>query len=182
MARRIRRIALTVAALLVAGAVVLVVTVRPGLQDDSEAVGTAWKPLVAPLATRYATLGGVAAALEGAGAADRDVTRTLKHALSDWELLRATTDTVGQSTTANQLEGLAARVRATITRSDRFKGNAALRKAMDAFDGTVPRAELVAHYNDAVVRYERTRDGTWARLVAALDGYGGRTTLQLATP
>lgn len=182
MARRIRRIVLTVAALLVAGAVVLVVTVRPGLQDDSEAVGTAWKPLVAPLATRYATLRSVATTLENAGAADRDVTRSLKRALSDWELLRATTDTVGQSTTANRLEGLAARARATITRSDRFKGNQALADAMKAFDATVPPAELVARYNDAVVRYERDRDGTWARVVASLDGYGGRSTLQLATP
>lgn len=182
MARRIRRIVLIVAALLVAATVVLVVTVRPGLQDDSEAVGDTWKPLVAPLTTRYAALGGVVTALEGAGAQDRDVTRSLKRALSDWELLRATTDTVGQSTTANQLEGLAARVRATLKRSERFKGNPAITQAMTAFDATVPPANLVARYNDAVLRYERARNGTWARVVASLDGYGGRATLQLTVP
>jgi hypothetical protein len=181
MARRIRRIAAVAAVVLVAGAVLLVIVVRPGLRDDSEAVGAAWKPLVAPLTQRYAALGGVASALEAAGAGDREVTTQLRRGLSDWDLLQVTTDAESQARTANSLEGLAARVRATVAAAARLQQNQALGQAIKTFDATVPPTKEVAHYNDVVVGYEQERDGFWNRIVAGLDGYSMRPTLQLAS-
>lgn len=180
MARRIRRIAAVAAVLLVAGAVLLVIVVRPGLRDDSEKVGEAWKPLVTPLAERYAALGGVAGALEEAGAGDREVTTDLRRGLSDWELLQVTTDAQAQARTANRLEGLAARIRAIVAAADRLQQNEQLGLALTAFEQTTPPPPRVEHYNDIVVGYERARDGFWNRIVAGLDGYEMRPTLQLA--
>jgi hypothetical protein len=180
MARRIRRIAAVAAVVLVAGAVLLVIVVRPGLRDDSEDVGKAWKPLVAPLTLRYAALGGVAGALEQAGAGDREVTKQLRKDLSDWELLQVTTDAESQARTANSLEGLAARIRAIVAAAARLQQNQQLGQAITTFDKTVPPAGEVERYNDVVVDYERARDGFWNRIVAGLDGYEMRPTLQLA--
>lgn len=180
MARRIRRIAAVAAVLLVAGAVLLVIVVRPGLRDDSEAVGEAWKPLVTPLAERYSALGGVAGALEQAGAGDREVTKALRRTLSDWDLLQVTTDAQAQARTANQLEGLAARARAIIAAAPRLQQNQALQQALAIFDRTTPPLPRIARYNEIVVDYERDRDGFWNRIVAGLDGYEMRPTLQLA--
>jgi hypothetical protein len=181
MARRIRRIAAFLAVVLVAGLVLLVIVVRPGLRDDSEQVSTAWKPLLTPLGQRYAALGGVAGALEQAGAGDREVTVALRKELSDWDLLQVTTDADAQAAAANSLEGLAARVRATVASAARLKQDPRLGQAIAAFDQTVPPPKQIEHYNDVVVDYERARDGFWNRMVAGLDGYEVRPTLQLAS-
>lgn len=181
MARRIRRIVLTLAVVLVTGAVALVITVRPGLQDDARAVDRAWKPLAAPLGERYQALDGVSAALDAAGAGDREVARRLRRALSDWALLVVTTDAAAQATTANELEVLAARVRATVNAADKLKADPGLTAAIGAFDATVPPLEAVATYNEAVDVYAHSRDGFWDGLVAALDDYPPRPTLQLST-
>jgi hypothetical protein len=41
---------------------------------------------------------------------------------------------------------------------------------------------LVKRYNDAVLRYERNRDGTLRSIVATLDGYEAHPSLQLTGP
>ena len=121
-------------------------------------------------------------ALDGAGNGDRDVTRELKRTLDDWDLLRATTDDAEQAKTADELEGLAARVRANVQGSDRLKANRGAeqghRRVRQA--PTVP-PPLVKRYNDAVLRYERNRDGTLRNIVANLDGYEAHPTLQLTS-
>jgi hypothetical protein len=180
MARRIRRILAAIAIVLVAGAVVLVIVVRPGLRDDSESVSKAWKPLIRPLGARYAALGGVAGALEQAGAGDREVTVQIRKELSDWDLLQSTTDAAAQAQAANELEGLAARARATVASFARLRDNAGLKQAIQSFDGTTPPPKTVEEYNAIVVDYEQARDGFWNRIVAGLDGYDSRPTLQLA--
>ena len=181
MARRFRRIALALGVVLVTGAVVLVIAERPGLQDDADSVDRAWKPLAAPLATRYTTLTALAAALDAAGAKDRDVTVRLHHELSNWDLLKVTTDLAAQARTANNLEGLEARVRATVAAGpDKLKNDPAVTKGLADFAAATPPASVIKDYNQAVLAYEQDRDGFWSRLVADLDGYDTRSTFQLA--
>jgi len=182
MGRFFRWTVLALVVVVVTGTVILVITVRPGLQDDAQEVRRTWKPLLQPLTARYGQLSGVVAALEAAGNGDREMTRQLKRTLSDWDLLLATNDAAVQAETADELEGLASRVRATVTGSDRLRANAGLTKAITTFDAEkVPRA-LVKRYNDTVLRYERNRDGILRGIVASLDGYDAHPTLQLATP
>src|SRR6476659_2961977 len=182
MGRRFRWTVLALVVVLVTGIVTLVITVRPGLQDDAQEVRRSWKPLLQPLAARYATLSGVVGALEAAGNGDRDVTQELRHTLDDWDLLRSTSDDAEQAKTADDLEGLAARVRAIVQGSDRLKAVVGLNKAIAAFDKATIPPRLVTRYNDAVLRYERNRDGTLRNIVATLDGYEAHPTLQLTSP
>jgi hypothetical protein len=179
MGRRIRWTVLALVVVLVTGIVILVITVRPGLQDDAQEVRRSWRPLLQPLALRYTTLSGVVGALDDAGNRDRDVTRQLRRTLSDWELLRPTTDDGAQARTANELESLAARIRATVEGSERLRADAELTEAIATFDGARVPPRLVDTYNDAVLRYERNRDGMLRGIVASLDGYGAHPTLQL---
>jgi nucleotidyltransferase/DNA polymerase involved in DNA repair len=182
MGRFIRWTALALVVVVVTGTVILVITVRPGLQDDAQEVRQTWKPLLQPLTSRYGALGGVATALEAAGNGDRATTKQLKRALSDWALLKATTDDASQADTADELETLASRIRATVAASKRLNGNAALTAAIASFDSTKVPPTLINAYNDVVLRYERNRDGVLRGIVANLDGYEPHPTLQLATP
>jgi hypothetical protein len=180
MSRWIRWTVLALVVVIVTGTVILVITVRPGLQDDAQEVRRTWKPLLQPLAARYTALGGVVSSLDAAGNGDRDLTKQLKRTLSDWDLLKATTDSSTQAQTANELEGLANRVRATATGSDRLRANPGLKQSITAFDATKVPVALVKRYNDSVLVYERNRDGTLRSIVAKLDGYDPHPTLQLA--
>ena len=67
MARRVRRLAVVVLLLLIAGAVALVLTTRPGLEDKRDDVESAWTPLRAPLGGRYERLAAVNAEMRAAG-------------------------------------------------------------------------------------------------------------------
>jgi hypothetical protein len=182
MGRWIRWTVLALVVVTVTGTVILVITVRPGLQDDAQEVRRTWKPLLQPLASRYNALGAVVASLEAAGNGDRQTTNQLKRDLSDWQLLAATNDDAAQARNADHLEGLASRIRATVINSERLKTNAGLTSAIAAFDAAAVPPALVQKYNDTVLAYERNRDGALRGIVANLDGYDPHPTLQLATP
>jgi hypothetical protein len=182
MGRRIRWTVLALVVVVVTGIVILVITVRPGLQDDAQEVRRTWRPLLQPLAARYVTLNGVVGALEDVGNGDRDATRELRRTLTDWDLLRPTTDAAAQARTANDLEALAARIRAIVQGSDRLKGNQGLLDSLAAFDETRVPPRSVERYNDAVLAYEHNRSGMLRRIVATLDGYDEHPTLQLTRP
>ena len=109
------------------------------------------------------------------------MTRQLKRTLSDWDLLLATNDDATQAATADELEGIASRVRATVNGSDRLRANAGLVAAIAAFDKARVPPALIERYNDTVLQYERNRDGMLRGIVASLDGYDAHPTLQLAT-
>jgi hypothetical protein len=181
MGRWIRWTVLALVVVVVTGTVILVITVRPGLQDDAQEVRRTWKPLLQPLATRYLALKGVERTLTAAGNGDRELTRELRRALSDWDLLQATSDDAAQSRTADELEGLASRVRATVAASPRLKPNETLNKAIATFDQAKVPPALVQRYNDSVLAYEKNRDGMLRGIVASLDGYEPHPTLQLST-
>ena len=182
MGRRIRWTVLALVVVIVTGIVILVITVRPGLQDDAAEVRRTWRPLVEPLGVRYATLNNVVGALEDAGNGDREITRELARTLGTWDLLAATTDDSGQAKTANELESLAARVRAIVAGSERLRTNEGITNAIAGFDGARINPRLVTKYNDSVLEYERNRDGTLRNIVASLDGYEAQPTLQLTPP
>jgi len=182
MGRRIRWIALALVVVIVTGTVILVITVRPGLQDDAQEVRRTWRPLLQPLAVRYGTLPGVVGALDAAGNGNRDLTKQLKRRVDDWELLKTTSDDSEQAKAADDLESLAARIRASVAGSFRLKGNDGLNKAIAAFDAAKVPPALLRNYNDAVLRYERNRDGMLRNIVASIDGYDAQPTLQLTGP
>src|SRR5437868_1003253 len=121
--RGVRLLALLVA-LLVAGAVVLVLVERPELRDDRAAVDHRWTALRAPLQARYDKLGAALAALRFVGGADRSVVKELGPELDRWNRLRRASDpnadAATEASTANRLEGLGARLRADVLASDRL--------------------------------------------------------------
>ena len=175
---RVRRLVVALVVLVVAGLVVLVVIVRPGLRANADRVDRTWKPLVAPLDARYQALTALRDALNAANVGNRAVVLDLTKKLTAWGVASTGTDVEYQVTTANELEGLAARADALV-RTPRLLQNPALTAAFQNFTKTQPQKQLLDAYNRHVVRYQGDRDGFWSRIVARLDGYGMRPTLQL---
>jgi hypothetical protein len=183
MARRVRRLAVVVVLLLVAGAAALVLTARPQLDDRRADVDRAWTPLRPGLAARYEALAAVHAEATAAGAGDRGVTRELGLTLARWDRLRRAADAdadEAEAATANQLEGLAARLNAVVLSSDRLKGVDALNQAIATFQGTAPPLlPAIKTYNDAVEEYEGSRKSFLRRPIADLFGYDSRPQLSV---
>jgi hypothetical protein len=175
---RVRRLVVALIVLVVAGLVVLVVVVRPGLRENADDVDRTWSPLVAPLTARYQALTALKDALVAANVGDRQVVTALAARLEHWGIASSGTDVVDQVTTANDLEGLAARAD-TLVHTPRLLQNPALIAAFDNFTKTQPQKQLLDAYNHRVVTYQGDRDGFWSRIVAHLDGYDMRPTLQL---
>ena len=166
--------------LAVAAAVVAVLTVRPDLADARDRVDTAWTPLRAPLVARYQALAGVEVALDGAGASTRTVTKDLTAALTRWQHDAAVDDPAAQAPLANDLEGLALRVKANLVASARLQADPAIGSALGVFDRAVVSPPAVSAYNTAVVAYQHARTGTIRRVVADVFGFDGRPELELA--
>ncbi len=164
----------------VAGAVVLVVVVRPGLRDDSETVDKSWGPLVAPLDTRYQALAAVIPQLNSSGAGTRAATLGLVALLDRWKVVRTGTDSEDQVRTANRIEATAARVEALI-HTARLVKVPALQESFAAFTKSRPNPNVLDQYTRAADTYESRRDGFWNRIVAGLDGYSMQPTLQLVS-
>jgi hypothetical protein len=182
MARRVRRLAVVVLALLVVGAIALVLTARPKLEDARGGVDRAWKPLRGPLSERYAKLAEANTQLVAAGGGERNVSRALGLRLGRWDELRRAKDgeSDAEAQTADQLEGLATRLQAIVLTSDRLKGLDPLNQAIAAFQGTLPPPPAVKAYNDATRSYEDERNGLLRRPVASVFGYDSRPQLLLS--
>jgi hypothetical protein len=186
MARRVRRLAVVVILFLVAGAVALVLTTRPQLEDRRDDVDRAWIPLRAPLAARYQQLAAVNAELAAAGAGERSVARELGTTLTRWSrLVRSSDDDAdadAEVETADRLEGLATRLQAVVLSSDRLRSVESLNQAIAAFQGTSPSLQPPATaYNDAAREYEDERNSFLRRPAADLFGYDSRQQLLLGT-
>ena len=179
MRRWVKWLALAVVALVVAGLVVAVVTVRPRLADARDGVDHAWAPLRAPLVVRYQRLSGIVLALNAAGAQQRAVTKDLTAALAQWQRVAATDDPGAQAPLADELEALALRARANIQHSDRLRQNPTLQTAFGAYDQAIVNPPAVAAYNRAVHTYQQRRTSTAGRIVAALFGFGDRPVLMI---
>jgi hypothetical protein len=186
MARRVRRLAVVVLLLLIAGTVALVLSTRPQLEDHRDDVDRAWTPLRQPLAVRYQQLATVNAEMAAAGAGDRAVARELGTTLARWERLRRAAgddaDAAAEAETADDLEGLATRLRAVVLSSDRLKGVDTLNQAVAAFEGSAqPLLAPVKKYNDTAQKYEDARNSLLRRAAADLFGYDSRPQLLLGS-
>jgi hypothetical protein len=185
MARRVRRLAVVVIVLFVIGAIAVVLTTRPKLEDRRGDVDRAWTPLRGPLGERYARLGEANAQLAAAGGGERDVARALSLRLGRWGDLRRAgdgdADADAEAQTADQLEGLATRLQAVVASSDRLRASDPLNQAIAAYQGTVPPPPAVKAYNRAVRDYEDERNGLLHSPVASLFGYDSRQQLLLSS-
>jgi hypothetical protein len=186
MVRWVPRLAVVVVTLLVAATVALVLASRPKLEDDRDRAAERWTPLRGPLAERYDELDGVLDELRAAGGGERDVARELDRSLRRWNELRDTSnadaDTDAEARTANELEGLAGRVRATVAASARLGDAQPLQEALDAFALAAPPETAVSAYNDAARHYQETRESLRYGTVARVLGYDARPALALARP
>ena len=184
MSRRVGLIVLVVVLLLAGVVVALAVTARSPLQDGRDAVDGRWVPLRAPLATRYQALAQVATGLDAAGAGDRTYAVDLKDRLDEWDRLAKSSspDADTEVDVANELEGLATRVRRDIAGSGRLSRDQNLSGAFTAFDSALVPQPAVTAYNRAVRKYERTRHETLKRLPAQLLGFDERPILVIGPP
>ena len=184
MSRRVGLLVLVVVLLLAGVVVALVVTARSPLQDGRDAVDGRWVPLRAPLAARYDALGQVATGLDAAGAGERTYAVDLKEGLDEWARAAksASPDAESEAALANDLEGLATRVRRNITGSGRLSRDQNLVGAFTAFDAALVPQPAIAAYNRAVRRYEDTRHETLKRVPAKLLGFGERPVLVIGPP
>jgi hypothetical protein len=184
MSRGVRRLIVAVVLLLLVGTIVLAIAMRPALEDDENAVDDAWVPLRAPLVERYDALANVDEELRAAGGADRDVTVELTEELDAWSNAIAAPDDAADAEAevqiANTLEGLSARVVATVNASERLRSSQALTAALATFANAVPDRTLVKQYNAAVADYDDARTSLPRRLSAAVFDYDARTSLVLA--
>ena len=184
MSRRVGLLVLVVVLLLAGVVVALVVTARSPLQDGRDAVDGRWVPLRAPLATRYEALGQVATGLDAAGAGERTYAVDLKERLDEWNrLAKSSAPNAGaEAPVANQLEGLATRVRRNIAGSGRLSRDPNLAGAFTAFDSALVADPSVRAYNRAVRRYEDTRHETLKRVPAEVLGFDERPILVIGPP
>jgi hypothetical protein len=184
MSRRVGLLVLVVVLLLAGVVVALAVTARSPLQDGRDAVDGRWVPLRTPLATRYEALTQVATGLDAAGAGERTYAVDLKDRLDDWNRLAESSspDAATEAELANQLEGLATRVREDIAGSGRLSRDQNLAGAFTAFDSALVPQPTVTAYNHAVRRYENTRHETLKRLPAKLLGFDERPILVIGPP
>jgi hypothetical protein len=184
MSRRVGLLVLVVVLLLAGVVVALAVTARSPLEDGRDAVDGRWVPLRAPLATRYQALGQVTSGLDAAGAGQRTYAVDLKQRLDAWDRLAKSSspDARTEAAVANELEGLATRVRRNIAGSGRLSRDQSLAGAFTAFDSALVPQPAVTAYNRAVRQYESTRHETLKRLPAKLLGFDERPILVIGPP
>ena len=150
---------------------------RSDLASSRTRVDAAWAALRPGLDARYQALGGVARLARDRLGAGRAVFDDVDSAVAAWPATaRAATDR--QVAAAAALEGLAARLAATVTATPR------LREAPDVTGALarLPAADAAGArgaYNQAVAAYQRARGGFPRRLVAGALGYADRRTLEV---
>ncbi len=177
-----RRMLLLVVVALVVSAVAASATAvalgsRADLSSSRRRVDTSWAALRPALTARYSSLGQAATVARARLNDDRAVFDDIAKAVTDWPgTERWPTDR--QVGAAAHLEGLAARLSATVATTPRLRGAADVTEAMRPLEQTTT-AQAGAPYNSAVLGYERVRGGFPRRLVAGALGYESRRTLEV---
>lgn len=176
-----RGLLLVVVALVVSAAAASATAVALGSRSDLAAsrkrVDAAWTALRPGLDARYQALGEAARVAHDRLGAGRGVFEDIGAAVAAWPgTARAATDR--QVSAAAGLEGLAARLEATVASTPRLRG------APDVTDvlGRLHQSDTAAGraaYNSAVAAYQRARGGFPRRLVAGALGYADRRTLEV---
>jgi len=164
---------IVVAIVVVAGAVAVV---RPSLADKESTVDERWEPVGEVLISRYDELSLLANAIDDASDSTRDVVSETREALGAWaEVVDGDQAVEEQVEVANTLEGLAARLQASVLSSSRLAADPAVVGQLEALDATVVPVGLVETYNEAVRDYDDERGSLLARPVAGAFGFGARS-------
>jgi hypothetical protein len=168
--RIVRRALPIVLVALVVGAIVLVLTSRPDLQDAEDDVETRWEPVSEQLDARYVLLATANEGVRTSPGPVGELSTEAAAALEDWRDDRDGGSVATQVAAANEVEAAARRLRGAINESPRLAGNADVAAAFDAFAAAGP-AESMAPFATAVEDYEAARNGLFRALVADVFGY-----------
>jgi hypothetical protein len=181
MRRRLRWILAVLLVLVIGGAIALIVVEKPALDDARDAVDAHWKPLRAPLVTRYEKLDAAQTALVASGGGDRSVARELARDLAAWKKAVADGNPGTQAEAANSLEAQATRLKANAYGSPRLAGVTALTEAIADFNSAAPPQPLIQAYNRSVRAYEQDRNDSLRKPIARLFGYNARPVLVIGS-
>jgi hypothetical protein len=178
MRGRLRWIFVGILVLLIAGAVALVFTQKPTLDDGRDAVDARWSALRPALVTRYERLD-TALQVFAVAAGERTVAADTRRELTAWRSAIEDGGQERQADAANRLEGLGVRLRANVLASPRLSGVPEMSDALTAYDTSAPGPDLVDPYNRAVENYEDDRTDTLHVPVARLFGFASRPTFSI---
>ena len=169
-------VALVVSAL-AASATAVALGSRADLAASRRRVDSTWVALRPALDGRYQKLGAAAAAARAGLTTGRALFDEIDGAVAAWPGT-ARTATDRQVDAAARLEGLAARLSATVATTPRLRASTAVVEAMQRL-GQTDTATARGDYNSAVAAYQRARGGFPRRLVAGALGYDDRRTLEV---
>jgi hypothetical protein len=177
MRRRTLWIIAIVLVLVIGGAVALVLTQKPSLEDARDAVDLRWDAVRPALEARYEKLDAARAAFVDAAGGERTVAADLRGALASWRQALDDGDPGDQVRASNRLEADGTRLQANVLGSPRLNQSQELLDALAAYNASAPAPNLVRAYNRAVREYEDTRTGSLERPVARAFGFGARPIL-----
>ena len=150
---------------------------RSDLSSSRRRVDAAWVKLRPALDTRYGRLGDAARTGRDTLRSGRAVFDEIDRAVAAWPAT-AQSSTDRQVAAAANLEGLVARLSATVATTPRLRTAADVTTAMARLQETDTAPGRDA-YNTAVKAYQRVRGGFPRRLVAGALGYDDRRTLEV---
>jgi hypothetical protein len=176
-----RMVLLVVVALVVsavgASATAVALSSRSDLSSTRRRVDAAWSALRPALDARYASLSHAAGVARDSLKADRTVFADIAKAVGEWPgTERLPTDR--QVAAAAHLEGLVARLSATVSTTPRLRSADEVTAAMRPLEQSDP-AQAGAAYNTAAKAYQKARGGFPRSLVAGALGYEDRRTLEV---
>jgi hypothetical protein len=169
-------VALTVSAL-AASATAVALGSRADLSSSRRRVDVAWSALRPSLTARYNNLAQAAGLARDRLNANRTVFDDIGKAVNDWPGTEQW-PTDRQVAAAAHLEGLVARLSATVATTPRLRAADDLAAAMRPLEET-DTAQAGAPYNAAVREYQEARGGFPRSLVAGALGYEDRRTLEV---
>jgi len=150
---------------------------RADLSSSRHRVDREWAELRPALTSRYQSLGRAATLARARLNTDRTVFDDIANAVAGWAATeRWPTDR--QVGAAANLEGLAARLGATVATTSRLRAATDVTEALRPLEQT-DAAQAGVPYNNAVLAYQRARGGFPRRLVAGALGYEDRRTLEV---
>ncbi|MGH8999581.1 MAG: LemA family protein [Acidimicrobiia bacterium] len=148
---------------------------RSDLDEARHRVDRAWAGLHARLVERYDLLAAAAGAADERLPGPSSLPAAVEQAWRDWQ--GASTAT-GQVAAANRLEGLAARLAATVEAVPRLRSSGTVQAALDSLASSASESERLA-YNGEVAAYERVRGGFPRALVAGVLGFDASRSLEV---
>lgn len=177
-----RRVALlvvvaVVVSALAASATAVALSSRADLSSTRHRVDDTWARLRPALDTRYRNLADASGVARNRLSAGRAVFDDIDKAVGGWPgTARAATER--QVAAAAELEGLAARLAATVSATPKLRSSPDVNSALDRLHST-DTAPGRSAYNAAVNAYQQARGGFPRRLVAGALGYEDRRMLEV---